>query len=48
MSAEDFIPEARHGGISANNRHNDFNQNMDQTLDKYLTSIFIHFEKEMV
>ena len=35
-------------GISANNIHNDFHQNMDQTLDKYLTRRLIYFEKKLV
>ena len=37
ISAEDFIPEARWEGISANNPHNDFNHNLDEshTVSKF-------------
>ena len=34
---EDFIPEARQDGTSANKRHNDFNQNMDHGVKVWLT-----------
>ena len=31
ISAEDFIPEVRWEGISANNQHKDFNHNLDES-----------------